>query len=149
MDNASVRPVADPGGREQRFRLPGFELWKESVQPRTESTQRERAAHALRFTERRREKILATRLPGLAIRILREPAPRGTADQRRKRTIADRLRTFHRERERESAIAVGAGTVRVGRLGQVSSKPRDKHQAQGTQRLCPCAPLRVCVTAEF
>src|SRR5579862_6684966 len=87
MRDLAVAAIAYGGWREQRHRAGLGEAGQEAREPGGELRGSERAAHAFRFHQCRRQEFVTAPLPGLAVGVFGEPRTRPLAQEVSQRRI--------------------------------------------------------------
>ena len=95
---------------------------------------RQHAPHALGLDQRRRQKIVAARLPRLAVRVVAVPrhAPSRAAACRSSSSCTV-VGVLERERERERGVEVRADANRIRRLGQELGEARRRRRRRAAR----------------
>ena len=104
MRDLAVGAVADARGLEQRARIAVRDARQEAIHPSGPLRRRQHAAHALRLDQRRRQKVVAARLPRLAVGVLAVPRRQGAI-------LQQRLSAYRARRSAYSAPSASANAV--------------------------------------
>ncbi len=147
VGDLAVGGIGDQRGAEQRRRLAVRQAGQEPPEPAAELSLRQHPAHQLRFHQRRGQEVVARRLPGLAVRVVREPGLCARRDQPGEVVVTAGLRIVAGQRQGEGRVRVGSGADRIGQLGQIGLQPRREDLGQGSQRFGP--DLRLSPTRQF
>src|SRR5262249_24860309 len=112
----AVAPVTHWHGTEERGRFASAHALQKALEPGAPLAWFEHTTHTLGLDERRRQKILAARLPCLAIGILRIPLERSLAQQAAKRIVVARDRVVERQGSCERRIGMRSTAHGIRRL---------------------------------
>jgi hypothetical protein len=141
----AVASVAHRCRNEQGRRLAIGETRQESRKPFRKIVGWQHPGHAQRLDQRRRQELIATRLPGLAVPVSAEAVDGPFAD-RVGQHVVECLCPFQRQDQREGGVEVGADADRIGQLAKIGAQSL----CEGTgQRLQLGGPAAIVMTRGF
>src|SRR5437868_12819079 len=137
MRDFSVTAIANGSGCEQRRRLAHPESRQKPIEPARIICWPQQPTHALGFHECAREKIVAPRLPRLAVHISLVPRLGFGRQCVLQRAVAGDIAVLQRERDGTSAVEVGSDPDWICCLWHENQKPVGEYVGELIQRLTP------------
>jgi hypothetical protein len=94
------------------------------------------SCHAQGLDQRRREELVAARLPRLTVAVGAEPMERAAADKLRQARV-EPLRPFERQHEREGGVEVRTDADRVSQDREIVAEPLRERTRKRLERISP------------